>query len=617
MINGSEFGFSLQYDASIIQRDSSVPEGKSRLCVEEIGMHPHLRWYTHGEWKIAILGNPIVRSRRDDSVIKSFANAQNLKVFSRMLNGSFLVMLFHNKAQRLHIINDRFASLALYYSMDLNIFRASMFLSDLISMRQKSGLSAHYEPAAIFEFVSMRRLFGEHTYESNCEYLSSASIITLSPGYNEPQVEKYWQADFSKRAPRGGALVDAIKDGLKNTLTMHMSDSSERHYGIFLSGGLDARAILAASNSENPLTCFTTCIYKNNEFFVAAEVAAAAGCTHHYIPRPVDLYDGKLDTAVRLSSGMHSFVECQFLDYDRFVPDSIDTMMTGLALDVFLSGLYLPKQPVTILGRQALHYRLKPISSDFIDDFIHGVSYRMKTFDPFMLLRKDVRVEMQEQLRESLDVIACRGKALGAKGYDLWEYMHHHNFSRHYSFPMMTSVRTWADCRSPGLENNLFDLAISMTADQKVNGTPYIRAVSLLNKELMKVRNANTNLPAHMPLHLQSGYKAVLMLGNRLFGTKYPQSPGWQDRSWPKVSVSMAASNEIQNAQHDLPNLHELEALDIFDMKTIRRIVDEHKTGYADHGATIVVLLTVARFLSISSFSENKYVPCQYDKGQM
>jgi len=614
MISGSGFGFAIKYDTDLSSQNASAPSGEQRVFVEEFGMHPGLRWLDHKEWRIGILGNPIAGSRRDDStVLDAFINSGNIKEFARKLNGSFLILLYQCETKCLYIVNDRFASLALFYSMDATTFHASMFLSDLISMRRKAGLSISFDSGAIFEFVSMRRLFGEHTYETHCLFLASASILTLTPGDRVAHVEKYWTADFTRQAPCGYELIDAIAEALEKTVNLHMSDQGSRRYALFLSGGLDARAVLAASvgNSHVPLASITTCMQKNNEFYVAEEAAHAIGSDHYYIPRPADLYEGRLDTAVRLCSGMHSFVECQFLGYGSLLPASFDTLMTGLALDVFLGGLYLPKDPVRWFGRQTLHYQLRPIVGDFIHDFIHGVSYRMKTLNPFMLLRNDRRSEMEESLRESLGSIVQRGKELGATGYDLWEYMHYHNFSRHYSFPMMTSIRTWADCRSPGLENDVFDLAISMSAEQKVNATPYIRAVSRLNTRLMKIRNANTNLPAWMPLPAQSWVKAILMIGNRLFGTKYPQSPGWQDRSWPKVSVSLSASEEISRVIHGLANSPDLEALDIFDMAVIRRIVNEHEMGLADHGAALAVLLTLVRFIGMVSAGSQLYVPFQ------
>ncbi len=616
MIDSPDFGFTLNFNSKLLDSESDISNGEriKRLRIEVSDMHPEFRWIEHIDWRIGVFGNPIASGARSDKAVQDvFIRTENIPEFSRSLNGSFLIVLYNHKRQKLHIISDRFSSLSMYYAMDGNDFRATMFLSDLIYMRREAGLKIDIDSSAVFEFVAMRRLFGVHTYEKNCFYLDSASILSVESGDLKPYISKYWVPDFSKSAPSGRELVSTISSSLANTLKLHMSDEDERSFGLFLSGGLDARAVLAASidSGSKPPLCVTTCLKNNNESKVAAEVAAIIGTDHCFIPRPVDLYEGNLDTAVRLCSGMHSFVECQFLDYGKRFPVPVDSMMMGLVLDVFLAGLYLPKEEVKLFGRKSLHYRLRAIGNDFVSDFMTSVSYRLKTLDPFILLQKDKRSKMKNALQKSLADVADRGRKLGATGYQLWEYMHHHNFSRHYSFPMMTSIRSWADCRSPGLENNLFELAISMSAEQKVNATAYIHATSLLSKSVMKVRNANTNLPAWMPLPMQSLAKAFLIVGNRLFGTPYPQSPGVNDRSWPMVNTSMAASAEITKAIQELPDSDELNALDIFDMSVIRQIVREHESGTVDHGTALAVLLTVSRFLWMAQNSVNKFKPCR------
>ena len=607
------FGFRLNFfNGALSKRDKLKGEYFKRLKLEESGLHPKFRWLTHGDWKIGLLGHPIVGfSRNDESVLREFIRLGDITKFASSLNGSFLIFVYNCKTNSLKVISDRFSSFALYYAFDGFEFRAAMFLSDLIAMRRDAGLVINIDSAAIFEFIAMRRLFGVHTYEKNCLYLDSASILTLRVGEKQPEVTKYWTADYSTLAPRGRKLINAISKSLSNTLKLHLSDDPKQRYGLFLSGGLDARAVLAASvvQEARPPVSITTCLNKNNEFYVAEEVALKANAEHYFIPRQIDIYEGNLDSSVRMCSGMQSFVECQFLEYGSHLPVPIDTMLMGLILDIFFAGLYLPKKPVKFFGRDTLHYRLRPISDDFINEFINGVSYRMKTLDPFMLLRENKKNEMKFALKKSLNKIAQKGKALGASNYDLWEYMHHHNLSRHYSFPMMTSIRTWANCISPALENGIFDLAISMTAEQKVNATAYIYATSNLDSAIMKVRNANTNLPAWMPLPLQSIVKASLMLSNYLFGTGYPQSPSDEDRSWPLVSTSMSASKEITKVIHHLPDSIELDNLKIFDMSKVKYIVNEHEKNIADHGAALAVLVTVDRFLKLIENTKIQFKP--------
>ncbi len=373
---------------------------------------------------------------------------------------------------------------------------------------------------------------------------------------------------------------------------MHMSDQAKT--GLMLSGGLDSRAILAAAS--RPPACYTTCLTKNNEHAVAAEVAGAVGAAHDFVERPVQLYNDVLRDAVFLTGGMQVYNECQFLTYGASIDAQV--VFLGLGLDVFFGGLYLPKSPVRWLNRPALHFRLKPLGADLASDFMTGVSYRLKTSDPLLVVKQLQHTRLLESLRDSVETVIDHGRTLGAEGYDLWEYLHLHNFSRHYSFPMAASVRSFADCRCPALENRLFDLAFRLEAADKVNGEVYRRALNILNPSVMAVRNANTNLPARHSLRMQSLIKAGRFVGNRLLGTKFRPSPPHWERSWPRPADAISRNPNIEAAVQALPRSERLADLGFIDLDKVAEVVAAHDRGEHDHAVLLNLLVTIDQFLA-------------------
>ncbi len=570
------------------------------LSLVATGLHPGLRIFHRKGYMIGLLGNPIADDLRiDQSVLAFFESSSTHVEFAKRLNGSFMIIIYHEGRKELSIISDRFASLAFYYALDGENFRGAFSFIDLCELRRESKRSLTIKPEKVFEFIAMRRMFGDHTFEINSWYQSSATIITLTKEHQQPTPEKYWFPDYTSIAPTGRKLVHRICDVLRQSLSAHTSDIDDNDYGLFLSGGIDARAIIAAS-IRKPL-CFTTCLTINNESRIASEVAAASGTSHHFISRPIDLYNGALDEAVKITGGMQSFMECQFLGYGSRLPKSVKMIMTGLMLDVFFAGLYLPKDPVNIFGRKGLHYKLRKLSNNIIKDFIYGVSYRLKTLDPFSLLCTSSKKNMYDCLYSSIEEVKLQGSALGATGYKLWEYFHIHNFSRHYSFPMMTSIRTWADCRSPGLENDIFDLSISMSGAQKVNSDAYLQAVTELDPMVMNILNANTNMTAGRSLKNQTWIKTISYLANKIFHTPYPKSPGRQDRSWPPIKDSLEAAADVTAAIKILSTSAQFDDLKIFNMDKLSKIVDEHISGRVDHSNALAILVTAQRSLTLST----------------
>ena len=199
-------------------------------------------------------------------------------------------------------------------------------------------------------------------------------------------------------------------------------------------------------------------------------------------------------------------------------------------------------------------------------------------------------------MHQSLAEITERGRALGADGHDLWEYLHLHNFGRHYSFLMIQSVRHWAECRAPALCNELLDIAIRLPAEEKVNSQAYLGALKTLAPELMKIRSANTNIRAGMPFRRQSAVRAARKAAN-VVGGGFRVSPAAQERSWPRPAQTLRSSPELAAAVQALPKSDYLAGSGLFDMDAIRTHVSDHSSERHDHSVLLLVLVTMNEFM--------------------
>ena len=136
-----------------------------------------------------------------------------------------------------------------------------------------------------------------------------------------------------------------------------------------------------------------------------------------------------------------------------------------------------------------------------------------------------------------------------------------------------------------------------MTAPHKVNGTAYQQAITLLAPELMAIRNANTNLPAHMPLPRQTRTKIVRYGASRVVGSSYPVAPGRKDRSWPGAKESLLACPSIVARVKALPKSDVLPSVPFLDMDGVAMAVDDFFSGRHDHAVLLNLLLTMESYL--------------------
>ncbi len=570
--------------------DGAVFYSDGVLCIEAENVHPPPRRHRRGTKDIFLFGNPIADGKREDcAVLELLERESPLSRSIALLNGSFIVLVYDAERKKLTIANDRFAAYGLHLARTGNTWWAA---SSLKWLWNRVAFEEKIDEGGVAQFLFLRRLLGDRTLMTGVRYLPAASIFDIAADSSACE-QRYWWPDYSKDAPKDSELPGILADGLRAAVAAHQSDG--RKYGLLLSGGLDSRAILAAS-SKTP-ACYTTCLRENNESALARAVAQSAHAPFHFVPRPADIYNEVLDDAVFLTGGEQTYVEAQFLTYADRWPDPPDTFLIGLGLDIFFGGLYLPKQPASIFGRQLLHFKLNPIAGEFSDEVLGKVGYRLKQSDPNLVVCADRRAAVWDGLRHSIESVARRGRDCGAEGFDLWEYMHIDTLSRHYSFPMMMSVRTYADCRAPAFDNNLLDLSVSMTARQKLNGTAYQKAIAILSPALGRIHNANTNLPARMPLPQQTLIKMARYAAHKVLGTSYPVAPSRIDRSWPSAKESLESCSLIMGHIRDLPRSERLAAISFVDMDGVRHVVEDHLAGRADHAVMLNLLLTIDRAL--------------------
>ncbi len=509
------------------------------------------------------------------------------------LDGGFLILHHARDVRRLVLISDRFGSLPLFWTQEGGAFRCSSAFKRLFDARGALD-SPGLDPWTVLEFLWFRRVFGERTYDRAIRFLPGASVLTVEPEHGV-RLTRYWRPGPRAEGGGDGVLAERLAAALGASVGAVMSD--DRRHGLMLSGGLDARALLAAA--PRPPVCFTTAPRPNNEVAVAAKLAALRGAEHHFLPRPELLLDAHLDDAIHLGGGMTVYTEAQFIGYGEAVAGRADILQLGLGMDIMFGGLYLPKSVVSAGNRELWHFRLDPLQEDLAEFFCNRVSYRLKTTSPLRVIRRELHGEFRERLRANIEAELAEGRACGLEGYDLWEYLHLHNLARHYSFLMAQSIRSFAACRIPALSNELYDLCWTLNPRQKANWRVYQRAISLLDPALMRVRNANTNIRADRPLWQQSAIKVLRAGLRRLPGVRTAATPSWWDRSWPHPRQSIEDNPGIQERVRALPGSRRLQALGVFDMPAVAELMREHESRQADHTVILNLLLTIDRTLRL------------------
>ena len=502
-------------------------------------------------------------------------------------NGSFAQILA--SALGCAIITDRFGSTV--------VFIASTLRSELLISTSYEELIKEVTPEesgplveeSIFEFLYMRRLFGEKTYHSQVRVLPAASVSHVEFNSGRTTSKKYW-------TPGPPSLFNAheastlLTRELKNATERRLASQDER-YGLMLSGGLDSRALLAIGCDR--YMCFTNTPKKNNEYEVAHRLASSVGATHHYLRRPRDYFERIFSDAIASSNSMTVFYEAQFLGYIEEIATYVDTVHLGIGLDIFFCGHYMNKYHPAMFGRQALYFKkTNMIEGNFEQDYLNCVSYRLKTSKLRSIVKDDYWKSLQESLTVAIKEKAAAGRSVGLCGHSLWEYMHLTDFGRHYSMLMSSSLRGQIDAQVPALDNELYNLAFSLSTDLKLNWNVYQNAIEKLSPGLFKVKNANTNIRASYDLFTQTGIQIGRSLVRRLGVTGIGGLPSMDDRSWPLVSDDMATPF-MRAKIESMVTGGRINNLPFIDPQKLMNVFAEHVSGKKNHGVLFGLMLTL------------------------
>ena len=504
------------------------------------------------------------------------------------LNGAFFIVIATEDQTTL--ITDRFGSIPLFYAFfkDRGMVLSSGYLCLLehLGADEKGGIS---EPA-LFEFLYMRRLFGLKTYHGKVKCLPSASVVTVDCSGKILKIEKFWR---HKLVGLGNQVVEGsdLAAGLIDASRMYLRDDVER-YGLMLSGGLDSRALLSLGGAR--YKSFTTARKKNNEVEIAQKLSNMFNVPHEFLMRDPEYMAQNFDLSVLASNAMTVFYECQFLGQAQTIAAQVDIVHMGIGLDIFFCGHYMYKSRPKFLGRPALFFVLKDLDSDILErTFINEVSYRLKTSSLTSIVKPEAMPDLNETLLGSIEEKMDEGRACGFYGHNLWEYKHLTDIGRHYTTLMARSLSCYVPVEVPCFENNLYDLAFSTSIDGKVNWRVYQKALTGISDSAMRIRNSNTNLPAHLSLQTQTLLNMLRSVAGRLTrSSRLKRMPGFGDRSWPAVKDDLENSF-FRDKMEALSEAGAIMSLSFIDPDRLRKVIREHQDGRHDHAVLLSLLFTL------------------------
>jgi len=277
------------------------------------------------------------------------------------LNGMLAFALYDRDRARLFLARDRFGEKPLYYWRRPGRLA---FASELSALARHSQIEAAIDPRMLQKFLAWGFLPAPNALYRDCAKLPGGSALTYDLRSDRVQVKRYWRFKLEPDDSLNDADVPRLAEELRALLKQAVNRRliSDVPLGLFLSGGIDSGAVLAAAARIRPaeqLSTFTIGFqepsFDESEF--ARELAIGIG-TRHY-EQILSLSDarsllpdvlGRLDEPLADASILPTYL------LSRFTRQSITVALSGDGGDELFAGY----DPFKALGPAQLYQRLVP-----------------------------------------------------------------------------------------------------------------------------------------------------------------------------------------------------------------------------------------------------------------
>ena len=479
---------------------------------------------------VFILGDPIINDKINFSlIIDKIEKNQFSNSFIKNIDGEFLIIIVGNN-KSVEIINDRFSSIPIFYSLENKKFRASINFLTLFRKIKNKKLNHN----KFLEFLYFQRIHGEDTYESSIKSLNSATKIKFDQGIVNQT--KYWYQSYKKDYYLSiDDYSKILSDLIYKSIDSKISDIDiNENFGLFLSGGMDSRTVLGSFKKKRP-TAFTLGFSEFGEYRVSKKITKIISNKHNLIKLDKDHFSKNFDKLIHLCSGLYRFDHGIFCGIEKEISTVCKIVINSTALDYWFQGYYIPKINLKLFNKPTYFNRMRDQVGKFEEDYFMNIPYKFKNVNPLdYIISTRKKNDAENFIKNEIKKIYDLGMKNGCYNfYDAWDYILNDNISRHFSYSNNLSMHASCEPRTVAFYNRIFDLFLKIPAEYRFGAKVSKKTLKRVNYKFSKVISANhgmkiTASPLEMTLH--TIFKKIM---SKFSNSKIFKHPTAEDRTWP------------------------------------------------------------------------------------
>jgi len=508
---------------------------------------------------------------REHAEVLAHGIARHGESFLRGLEGYFAAAVWHPATTTLTLVNDRFGMKPLYYATVDNGF---VFASEIKALLKHPGISRTLSLRGVSQFFTFGHHLTEDTLFEKIATLAPAAVVQFDGTTGAVTLGRYWRMEPTP-------LVDSESEALTMLdecfgRAVERRTAGDHRLGLSLSGGLDARTILAAVPQGRQIKSISLGIPGSIDHRAASELARLAGAQHHchFLQNDfLDRFPGHLQSLVHLTDG-------HYLDQAITVPTlpvyrelGIDVVLRGHAGELFhMDKAYAFSIKATELDFPSPAGLEAWLWSHLSDYMIAGLGH--DAFKP--AIRAEVGALARASLRDAIKE-SDRFEPLAQR---LWHLFVSQRLRREtaMSMQMFSSV---VEIRLPYLDNDVVDAVLRIAPSMKMGDRIQSFILSRRKPAFLSVVNANTgtHLGAH-PWERRLSTARLRVLSK--LGV-----PGYQ----PYERLGLWLSRELQPYVRALLLSDRSFSRGLFEPSTVQKIIEDHASRARNHTFLLMAML--------------------------
>ena len=248
--------------------------------------------------------------------------------FATKLEGAFQISVYDRVKRQLIMANDRYGLYPHYYYVKDGRF---VFAPEVKGVLCAPYVTKNVNRIAVDEYVRFQHLLGTKTFHEDISLFPYASVGQFDLETGRWTIHRYWDWDRISDQPNISFQDAAIEVSRLFREAVVRLSSDELRPGVFLSGGLDSRAILGlVPHEHSPPVSATFGAEGSRDVYYAGNIARVVGSKHFWfdLPNAQWILDN-LDLHFKLTEGFHSWIHMHGITMLPTLRSQIDYNLTG------------------------------------------------------------------------------------------------------------------------------------------------------------------------------------------------------------------------------------------------------------------------------------------------